>query len=436
MASFSFSGNFQLGVATAATQIEGGKMDSSWISWADDGHIKDNTSPERADDHYHLWREDTELLARMDIPIYRFGVEWARIEPEEGTFSEQAISHYLAELALLRAHGITPLVTLHHFTNPLWFEALGGFETQDNIPLFLRFVEHIVRSFGGLVNEYITINEPNVYAVNGFFFGDWPPGKRSFNRTVQVMSVLVSTHLQAYKLIHRIRSELGLAETKVGFANHLCIFVPANPKNPIHCITTSLMERFFQGSLSLAMTTGRCTWPLKCITHVVGTQFVDFHGVNYYARHAVSGFSDGFLLNVPKNDLGWEIYPSGIVEVAEKMYRIRPLPIYITENGTCDNQDLFRCRYLFDHLQAIAASPLPIKRYYHWCFLDNFEWLEGESARFGLVKVDYPTQTRTLKDSGRFYQEIIQNNGVTEEMYAHYVDRQAYPCIQRKDFAK
>ena len=140
----------------------------------------------------------------------------------------------------------------------------------------------------------------------------------------------------------------------------------------------------------------------------------------YYTRSTVSGPADGVADGCPVNDLGWEIYPQGIVEVSRKLYRLLPRPIWITENGTCDNADRFRSRYIAEHLAALCGSNLPIERYYHWCFCDNFEWVEGCSARFGLVHVDYATQRRTVKDSGDFYRQVIENGGVSEDLWQRY----------------
>ena len=424
---FQLPPGFLLGVATAAAQIEGGNPDHNWNDWARKGHIKDGSSPTRANDHYARVHEDTALLKELNVQTYRFGVEWARIEPECGLFDSEALSHYREELMELKACGIQPLVTLHHFTNPMWFERMGAFEKAENIPHFLRYVEQVVRCLGDLAAEYITINEPNVYALNGYFNGEWPPGKQSMLQTFRVMSILAECHLQAYPLIHRVRQEMGFTDTKVGFANHLCVFTPEHPNNLFHRFCTPLLERLFQGSLTRAMTTGKCTWPIMPLSAREPGLFVDFHGLNYYSRHAVSGFHDGFLKDCPKNDLGWEIYPDGIVECATKLHQLSPLPIYVTENGTCDNLDSFRSRYIYEHLKKLCASGLPVERYYHWCFIDNFEWAEGESARFGLVHVDYETQQRTVKDSGRFYAAMTAAHGVDEALYQAYVADHPYP---------
>jgi len=409
MKEFKLKKGMLIGSASAATQIEGGALDHSWMDWAKQGKITDNCSPARANDHFRLWQEDTLLMGELKMQICRLGIEWARIEPEEGIFSEAAIAHYIREIEFIKTQGIKVLVTLHHFTNPMWFERRGAFEKKQNIAFFIRFVEKIVRSFGVTVNEYITINEPNVYAVNGYYFGTWPPGKKGFSSTLTVMSCMAKAHLQAYRRIHEIRTEMGFSNTMVSFANHLRVFTPENPNKLSHRFITNVMAFLFQGWISKKM--GK-----SC----------DFHALNYYTRSTVSGFRDGVKKGAYINDLGWEIHPQGIVKCARKLYDLIPLPIYITENGTCDNDDVFRPLYLYEHLKILCESDLPIERYYHWCFCDNFEWVEGESARFGLVHVDYETQKRTIKKSGVFLREVIEKGGVDAEVYAKYVDGVGY----------
>ena len=426
MDNFNLKPGFLIGAASAATQIEGGELDHSWIDWYNKGNIHDNTSPARANDHYRLWKEDAAIMKDLRLQIYRLGVEWARVEPECGVFDEHAIEHYKAEIELLRSYGIAPLVTLHHFTNPMWFENIGAFAKLDNFKYYLRFVEKMVAAFGASVSEYITINEPNVYAAFGYFFGEWPPGEKSFGTTINVMSALAAAHVQAYETIHKLRSDMGLSDTKVSFANHMRVFEPQNPRNVKHRLFAKLSERFFQGSLTKAMCTGVFPWPIKNIARVKKGRYCDFIALNYYTRSCVTGLSDGVKSGAPVNDLGWEIYPYGIVECAQKLYDVCPLPIYVTENGTCDNSDEFRSRFLYEHIKALCASGVPIERYYHWCFCDNFEWLEGESARFGIVHVDYDTQRRTVKRSGEFLRDVIVERGVTQEIYDKYVKDQKY----------
>ncbi len=427
MNDFRLKNNMLLGVASAATQVDGGDFGHSWNKWYEDGHIKDGSDPAIATGHWERWREDIMLMHRMGIETYRFGIEWARVEPREGEFDEEAIDHIKEEIMLLLALNIKPLVTLHHFTNPMWFEEKGGWEKYENIRAYLLYVEKMVKSIGHLVNEYITINEPNVYATNGYFFGSWPPGKKSAAATMEVMSNMASAHIRAYKLIHDMRRSMGFRDSKVSFANHLRVFEPKNRLNPANRASCAAMEKLFQGDVSRAMLTGEFRKPLKNRGRLRRGAYCDFHAVNYYSRSTVTAaFGDGVREGCQKNDLGWEIYAEGIVKCCSFLMSITPLPIYITENGTCDLSDAFRSRYIYDHLKALCQSKLNVKRYYYWCFNDNFEWAEGNFARFGLVHTDFDTLERSVKKSGEFYSEIIKNRGVTDEMYERFVAGEEY----------
>ena len=415
-----------MGVATASMQIEGGDHHANWNDWYERGFIKDGTNPAVANDHWDKWREDTALMAEMGLQIYRFSVEWARLMPEEGKVDEGAVARYREEMLLLREHGIRPLLTIHHFSNPMWFEEKGAFEKRENLHWYLELVELCVDRFGDLCSDFITINEPNVYATNSYFFGEWPPAKKAFAPTLRVMENLAYCHIRAYRIIHEKRRAMGYNDTMVGCANHLRVFAPKNPKNLWHRIAAKLTSFLFQDALTKAMTLGRFPFPLRNFGKLPKGEYTDFIGLNYYTRSTVSGIGDGVAENSPRNDLNWEIYPGGIVECAQALYDVLPRPIWVTENGTCDNDDRFRSRYLYEHLKALSESGLPFERYYHWCFCDNFEWVEGNSAKFGLVRVDEATRQREVKASGRFYSEVIQAGGVTKEIYDQYVAGQEY----------
>ncbi|MFA7204883.1 MAG: family 1 glycosylhydrolase [Saccharofermentanales bacterium] len=408
LSSFRLKEGIRLGVASAATQIEGGDRNNSWYDWYTKGHIRDGSDPSRACDHYARFREDADLMADMGIHDYRMGLEWSRIEPEEGVFSEEALAHYREEIVLLKSRGIRVLLTIQHFTVPMWFEKTGGFLSERAPELFLRFTAKVINTLGDLVNEYITINEPNVYAVNSYFYGIWPPGIKSFRAVIMFYRSMTICHTKAYRLIHKIRRHMGFSDTKVGVANHIRIFEPACRFNPWHLICAGLMDLLFQKSITRSMSLGRRTFPIGRCKGVRPGKYYDFIGINYYTRSTVSGFSDGVKKGAPVNDLGWEIYPEGIVRAGHMLFDKYQAPIYITENGTCDNTDSFRAQYIHDHLKALCESKLPVAAYYHWCFTDNFEWLEGESARFGLVHVDYETQERTVKESGKYYSRLIK----------------------------
>ena len=423
---FSIPKGMLMGVSTASMQIEGGELDTNWNDWYARGFIKDGTNPATDNDHWLKWREDSAIMAEMGLQLYRFGVEWARLIPQPGQVDEENIRRYRQELLLLKEQGIRPLLTIHHFSNPMWFEKLGAFEKRENLRYYLELVELVIDRFGDLCGDYITINEPNVYAVNSWFFGMWPPGKKSLGSTLAVMENLAYCHLKAYGIIHEKRKAMGYTDTMVGCANHLRVFAPKDEKNLWHRISAKLTAFLFQDALTQAMTLARFPVPLKNFGHFPKGEYTDFIGLNYYTRSTVSGIGDGVRENSPRNDLDWEIYPQGLVDCAKQLYEVLPRPIWVTENGTCDNDDRFRCRYLYEHIKALSESGLPFERYYHWCFCDNFEWVEGNSSKFGLVKVDPESRQREVKRSGKFYSQIIKNGGVTEEMYENFVAPQEY----------
>ena len=411
-------GGMLLGASSAATQVEGGDKNNNWYDWYRRGNIKDGSDPSVATMHWERWQEDAELMAGMGLQCCRLGLEWSRIEPERGVFDESAVQHYIEELKFLSERGIKPLVTLGHFSNPLWLERSGGFLARGARRAFLEYVEYIVPRLAPYVDCWITLNEPNVYAVNGYMSGEWPPGVKSIPAALMVMDALVPCHIEAYKLIHRL-----VPDARVSFANHLRVFAPENPKNPAHAAAARASAYLFQTAMTRAMMTGRAAPPFQGRGH---GRYYDYIAINYYTRSTCSGLADGVRANSPRNDLGWEIYPEGLAELCVAMWKEYGAPVYITENGTCDLEDSFRCRYLYEHLRAAADCGAPVERYYHWCFCDNFEWIEGNTARFGLVHVDYATQERRIKRSGEFYAKLIENGGVTQEMYDEYVAQQVY----------
>ena len=425
---FTLKKGLLLGAATAATQIEGGDDNNNWARFAKEGKVYDKTTPVRACDHYNRFREDIDLMAEMGIEIYRFGIEWSRIEPANGAFDPEVIAHYREEIEYMISRGIRPMLTLHHFTNPLWFEDMGGFTNKKSVDIFMRFAERMVDALGDLVEDYITINEPNVYATNSLFYGMWPPEKRSLGALVKAFTNMTACHIKAYEMIHRKRREMGKTPTRVSFANHLRVFAPKDEGNLWHRFSAKATEWLFQGAITRAMMTGECAFPVLRAKGVKKGRYYDFVGINYYSRSTVSGISDGVREGCYVNDLGWEIYHEGLIELSCKLGRKYGAPVFVTENGTCDNSDAFRPLFVYDQLKLISTTDNPIERYYHWSFLDNFEWREGESARFGLVRVDYETQKRTVNNSGKLYKSIIANKAVTPEAYDTYVK----PCSYHK----
>jgi len=368
------------------------------------------------------WRDDLTLMKNMGVQCCRLSIDWSRVEPRDGCFDETVIACYREEIQTLKNQGIDVLLTLFHFNTPSWLEDRGGFVERDAITCFLRYVRKIVESLGDLVSEFITINEPNVYAYLGFFQGSWPPGRKSFLAMCRVMTHLAAAHIEAYGLIRKTRLQLGFHDTKVGVANHLRVFVPEDPENPLHRFWAERLEQLFQGSLTKAMCTGHAAFPVGKDPSIVPGEFCDFHGVSYFTRSTVSGPRDGVADGCAVNDLGWEIYPEGIEIVCRKVYSLLKRPIYITGNGVCDETDRVRARFIADHLNVICKSDLPVERYYYWCFRDDQDCAEGTSARFGLVHVDLETQRRSVMKSGEFFKNIIAERAVSETLFQEFCD--------------
>ncbi len=407
--------NLLLGVATAATQIEGGNnTNTNWYRFSlEEGNVKDGSSPLRCDDHYRLYKEDAALMKKMNIEIYRMGIEWGRIEPEEGKFSDSEMAHYIDEIKLLKEKGIKVLLTLHHFSNPLWFEDKGGWLKKENINFFIDFVKYVVTNLKDLVDEYVTINEANIYAANCYLFGVWYPKHTKMKEAGKVMKHLCIAHILSYKLIKEINPK-----ALVGFANHMAGFKPARNKF-IDKKVAKFMDNAFNNSINRAMAYGKFSFPMGRSKKLKG-EYIDFFGINYYTGNLVQGFKMFTKKDCPKNDLGWEINPVEFNEFIEKFHNEFGKPIYVTENGTADAKDAFRAQYIYDHIKVISDKEY-VTRYYHWTFMDNWEWAEGEKAKFGLVEVNYETQERKIRKSGHFYSELIKNKEVNEEMIKEYL---------------
>lgn len=289
----------------------------------------------------------------------------------------------------------------------------------------MRYTRFVVRELSDLVTEWVTINEPNVYATQAHLFKEGPPGNVSLRDTLKVMRNMAIAHLYAYDLIHSI-----IPDATVTIAHHLRSFAPLDRKNPWHRFLTGVDAYMFQDQLTDAFGKGEFG-PLLGRSPVSQGRYVDVIGLNYYSRTAVSGLSDGVFPGVPMNDLGWEIYPRGLVECAADLHERLGVPVWITENGCADNGDdenleSFRPLFLADHLSAILDSDVPIERYYHWCFVDNWEWSEGEIPRFGIIYNDYETQRRIVKPSARMLSEIVKNDALTRDIIARYTAGQEY----------
>ena len=425
MNEFSLKPNLLLGVTSVPVQTDGGTVPDGWRDWAAAGKIRDGSDPSVAAGHWERWRDDVMLLHRMGIQACRLGVDWARVEPEEGCFDDEAILHFKEELMLLLGMGVKPLIVLHQCSDPAWFLKKGGWEKADNIRCFLIYVERIVRAVGHLANEYLTFCQPNAYIINGYVRGTWPPGKKGIAAAMTALSCVCAAHGRAYRLIHDVRRELGFSDSRVSFALEYRVFVPHSKLSPVDRASAVELERVFQALPAVAMLTGEFRSPLKCPGRERRGTFADFHAIDYYYRTGIAGVHERALTEGFKTDLGLEIFPEGVFRASRKLLKLRPLPIYLT-SGVCDVNDSFRSRFICDSLRVVCESKLPVKRWYYDGFLDGFNWLDGCYARAGLVSVDFGTMERTVKRSGEFYAKLIRRGGVTEKLYEKYVAEQEY----------
>ena len=404
-----------LGIATSATQIEGGDKNNSWYEWTKNGDkTLDGSTPLNANSHWERYKEHIDLMSSLSIKTYRMSIEWSRIEPSEDNFNEENMLHYIDEIKYLKEKGIKVLLTLHHFANPIWFDNKGGFKNKKYaINRFSKYVRYVVSHLKGLVTDYVTINEPNVYAILTFFTGQWVQQEKSWSSTRKVLINMGLSHIEAYKIIHEI-----IEDANVGFANNITNLRPYRPNNIIDRIGTWFLDRRFNLAITDLMAYGKLTFPLGC-SRRKGVYF-DFLGINYYTTHLVRNFDEIYPLDGEFNDLGWWIEPSGLDEILQKYHKKYQKNIYITENGIADKNDSKRPKYIYEHLKVVSKYEF-VDRYYHWSFMDNFEWKDGYTPRFGIVEYFYDTATYKPRKSAYFYQEIINNLGVTNELKDKYL---------------
>lgn len=418
-----FPRDFLWGSATAAHQVEGNNTNADWWDWEQAGHCKNSQRSGDACDQYRRFRDDFALLRQLHHNAHRLSVEWARIEPQPGEFDPAALDHYRAVLGTLRDVGIEPVVTLHHFTNPRWLASRGGWASPEVVSLFERYVDHIVEALGDLAELWVTINEPNFFATAAYLQGQFPPGQSNPITLARVVGNLVRAHGRAYQAIHQRRPA-----ARVGVAHHWRLFDPYRPV-PGDRLVASLRDALFNRAFPRALADGVLSFPFgygQVIPEARDSQ--DFFGLNYYTREfdafdpgrPLDLFAREVVTDAPRDACGAEIYPEGFERVLCEAAGYGK-PILVTENGVADQDDELRPAFLVDHLLALhraMRSGVPVLGYLHWTSLDNFEWVEGFNLRFGLIHVDFATQERRVKPSGRLYAEICRTGTITAEQVA------------------
>jgi beta-glucosidase len=416
---FKFPPGFLWGGATSSHQVEGGNTNCDWWAWEHSGRVAEPSGA--ACDHFHRFREDFDLARQLHHNAYRFSLEWSRIEPEAGRFSDSGLGHYREVLEALRERGMEPVVTIFHYTLPCWLAEQGGLEHPEFERFFERFATRVVSEYKDLVRWWITFNEPVVQVFKGWILGQWPPGKQQdFPAALKVMRHLLRSHVKAYHVIHQQRPD-----ARVSVAKHALALTPCNPRRRLDRLSVAARTYLFNHLFLDALHSGALRVPGLFWERLPMAHTLDFIGLNYYTRGFVrnTGLSlPGLIGNIctlehhqsvgKRNDLGWEVYPEGLAHFL-KVYSRYKLPILITENGLPAANDEDRWTFLYLHLWQVAravSDGIPVVGYLHWSLLDNYEWADGFKARFGLIAVDYATQQRTVRESARKMGEIIARN--------------------------
>src|ERR1035437_8353427 len=373
-----FPDGFTWGTATAAHQIEGGNTNCYWWEFE---HAPDSVCAESsgdACDSWDRWEEDADLVAGLGLDNYRFSVEWSRIEPAEGEISRAALAHYRRQCEGLRARGIDPVVTFHHFTTPRWLAAQSGWENGMAIERLGHFCGVVAEELADVMSRACTINEPNVVATMGWHAGLFPPGKTDKELSYRVGANLVAGHRAALEAIR-----------------------DAAPGVPVG-LTLSMTDYQLapDGEQQLASIRRHAE-----DVFLDGTGGDDFLGVQAYTRMLIgpTGWA-GCEPGVPVLDMGYEFYPQSLGNCLQRAwdYTGATLPLLVTENGIGTTDDAQRIDYVRRALRGVLdviAEGIDVRGYTYWSLLDHFEWVFGYRPRFGLVGVDRSTFARSPKPS-------------------------------------
>ena len=428
-----FPAGFLFGTATAAYQIEGGhdadgKGPSIWDTFCRrPGAISTGETGDIACDHYHRWREDVGLLRDLGCNAYRLSISWPRVLPVGGgAVNEAGLAFYDRLIDELLANGVRPFVTLYHWDLPQALQEKGGWSAPETVEAFGRYADVIARRLGDRVRDWITLNEPEVVAYAGHYVGVHAPGIRDF-RT----AVLVSHHLL---LAHRAAATAVRAahrDSRVGIALNLSPCDPASD-TPADADAAVRMDGYLnRWFLDPLFGRGYPTDMVDLYRPFGNWELngydgrLDFLGVNYYARRVVRASSDGPLRGErvdPEGEhtsIGWEVHPASFRRLLVRLHHeYAPAQLYVTENGAAYDDivvddrvdDPARVSFLTRHFDAAAgavADGVPLRGYFIWTLMDNFEWAHGTSKRFGIVHTDYLTQRRRVKASGDWYRRLI-----------------------------
>ncbi len=438
-----FPDDFRWGLATAAYQIEGaaregGRGPSIWDTFSHTPGLSHNgDTGDIACDHYHRWTADFDLLAELGVNHYRLSVSWSRLQPAgRGALNEEAVEFYRAQLRGLADRGIRPLVTLYHWDLPQPLEDEGGWPVRSTAVAFGEFATEVVRRLGDLATDWVTLNEPWCSSFLGYGFGAHAPGRTDLRAAVAAAHHLNLAHGLALRGIRSVRPE-----ARVGITNIITDIVPltgdARDAAAVERLDATsnrvFLDPAYVGEYSAAVWDALGPLGLADVVLEGDLQLIsaptDFAGVNHYQR-VVAWHDDDEPFAVGQRpaepattSFGWSVIPESLTAVLVRVSReFTALPIYVTESGASFHDyvdpngeviDAERVSYLDGYLAAAAdaiRAGVDLRGYYAWSFLDNFEWAEGYSKRFGLVYVDYRTQERIPKLSAHWYAQLISDH--------------------------
>jgi len=386
-----FPENFLWGTSTAAAQIETA-TEHNWKGMPS----KDGYTFGRTIDHEKRREEDVAYIKQFGT-IYRCGVDWARLQDAPmAKFNQEVVDEYKRFFKSLQDEGMQIMFVIHHFTNPLWFEKNGSWLNEDNIPAFVNYAEQCIQHFSSDTFLWNTFNEPNVYAMNAFMTGNFPPQQKSYFKATRVIKNMGKAHDIVYKLLKADdeTKQVGISQNTAYFEGRgLLGYLPAKFVDWWFNIFSP--EQFKQ---------------------------LDFWGISYYAHIPFTPFpiteidNPGELakMNLP-HDKMWAYYPEGLGVILRRFHKRYNKPIIITENGVCTADDNVRIQSLKDYLKVCHDAindGVKLQGYIHWSTFDNFEWHLGPTYRFGLVEVNMETMDRKMTKAGEYYTKITQENAI------------------------
>ncbi|HEY9720372.1 MAG TPA: family 1 glycosylhydrolase [Oscillatoriaceae cyanobacterium] len=405
--------HFLWGVATAGYQWEGGDTASNWYAWQRSGHVKEPVG--LAADGWDHYKDDLARAKAMGLNAFRFSIEWSRIEPRPGQIDRSAVAHYHDMLETCRADGLTPIVTLLHYTYPAWLDrqaprGRSAWECQSTVDAYVHYVDFVSREFGPEIRYYLTFNEPTVMIEGGYLAGCWPPGKKDLAAFLRASHNLIQAHSRAYDVIHA-----NDPDAMVSFNNYAAAYqIGLNPSQAY--LPAPGDDWFLKAFVSLLM-------PQADGPHGKHMK-LDYMAVDYYKRLTIP------TQIIPPSPSQWHVYPAGFAEVLERYYAVFHLPILVAENGLATDNDepradhWTRSAYMVAHiaeLQSAIAHGVPIFGYTYWSLTDNYEW-GSFNDRFGLFAVDCRDHDyrRIPRPAVNTYKQIVSQGGVTSQMLAQY----------------